>query len=351
MISMKKKSAKVFIEKKNLEDEIITVNNKEKGTFYFNVKDNGELMITFEEILSNNSNEEGLSGAFKLISTGKEFSMEIEQNIIEFDEIKSTIQPSPIIFTFDLLQNNYIKKINVENEGLSKIISIRKNDGNFIPINNFNNYYTFENSNIYSIQLNFQKSGENYLLNKVQFIEFSENNIEYINKSKTIVYNETDIDKFILFNFNKFSNLKVNQKTGSSLFSKAIINETQYAIFPIELQNIEFEKIENNNIEIEKKDNGNYGVLMINLKEKNTEIEFILENDQENNKQKSKSKSAFVIVLIIVSCFIFLLIVAGVIFIVLRKRRNSRKTEARFKSLKKDLVEMSGNDEEQNKEN
>ena len=323
-------------------------------------------MITFEEILSNNSNEEGLSGAFKLISTGKEFSMEIEQNIIEFDEIKSTIQPSPIIFTFDLLQNNYIKKINVENEGLSKIISIKKNDGNFIPINNFNNYYTFENSNIYSIQLNFQKSGENYLLNKVQFIEFSENNIEYINKSKTIVYNEnnieyinksktivyneTDIDKFILFNFNKFSNLKVNQKTGSSLFSKAIINETQYAIFPIELQNIEFEKVENNNFEIEKKDNGNYGVLMINLKEKNTEIEFILENDQENNKQKSKSKSAFVIVLIIVSCFIFLLIVAGV-FIVLRKRRNSRETETRFKSIKNNLVEMSGNEEEQNKEN
>ena len=46
---------------------------------------------------------------------------------------------------------------------------------------------------------------------------------------------------------------------------------------------------------------------MINLKEKYTEIEFILENDQDNNKQKSKSKSAFVIVLIIVSCFIFLL--------------------------------------------
>ena len=117
------------------------------------------------------------------------------------------------------------------------------------------------------------------------------------------------------------------------------------------MQNIEFEKVENNNFEIEKKDNGNYGVLMINLKEKNTEIEFILENDQENNKQKSKSKSAFVIVLIIVSCFIFLLIVAGVIFIVLRKRRNSRKTEARFKSLKNNLVEMSGNEEEQNKEN
>ena len=115
------------------------------------------------------------------------------------------------------------------------------------------------------------------------------------------------------------------------------------------MQNIEFEKIENNSIEIKKEDNDNYGVLMINLKEKNTEIEFILENA---NKKKSKSKlTAFEIVLITVSCFIFLLIVGGVIIIVHRKRRNSRETEARFKSLKKDLVEMSGNDEEQNKEN
>ena len=74
-----KKSAKVYIEKKNLEDEIVTINSKEKGTFYFNVKDNGELMITFEEIITNNNNSEGLSGTFKLISTGKEFSKDIEQ--------------------------------------------------------------------------------------------------------------------------------------------------------------------------------------------------------------------------------------------------------------------------------
>ena len=172
----------------------------------------------------------------------------------------------------------------------------------------------------------------------------------FCNKSKTIVYNETDIDKFILFNFNEYSKLKVNQINGSSIFNKAIINEAQYSIFPKEIQNIEFEEIENNNLEIKKKDNGNYGVFKIYLKEKNTEIEFILENDQDNNKQKSKSKSAFVIVLIIVSCFIFLLIVAGV-FIVLRKRRNSRETEARFKSLKKELVQMSGNDEEEPKGN
>ena len=91
---------------------------------------------------------------------------------------------------------------------------------------------------------------------------------------------------------------------------------------------------------------------MINLKEKNTEIEFIFENDKENNKKKSNNKlSSFEIVLITVSCFIFLIIVGGVILIVLRKRRNSRETEARFKSLKQDLVEMSGNNEEQNKQN
>ena len=69
-------------------------------------------------------------------------------------------------------------------------------------------------------------------------------------------------------------------------------------------------------------------------------------------KIKKKSKlSTFEIVMITLSCFIFLIIVGVVILLVLRKRRNSRTTEARFKSLKKELVEMSGNDEEQNKEN
>ena len=330
---------------------IIEINNSQKGSFNFNVKDNGELIITFEEMISNNNNEESLSGTFEIILTGKEFTMDIEQNIIEFNEIKSSIQPSPLTFTFNQLKNNYIKKINVENGEPSKLISIKKNDEDYIPINILNNYYTFENNNIYSIQLNFQKFDENYLLNKVEFIEFSKNNIEFINQSKVIVYNETDIDKFILFNFNNFSKLKVNQKKGSSIFNKAFINETQFKIFPVEIQNIEFEKIENNNFEIKKENNDDFGVLMISLEEKNTEIEFILENDKENNKDKKKSGlSAFAIVMICISCVIFLLLIGGVIIIVLRKRRNNRKTESRFRSLKKELVEMSGNDEEQNKE-
>ena len=346
------KPIKVFIERANLDDKIIEINKKQRGSFNFNVKDNGELMITFEEIISNNNNEESLTGTFKLILTGKEFSLDIEQNLIEFDEIKSSYQPSPLIFTFNQLNNNYIKKLNVENDEPSNIVLIKKNDENYIPINKFSNYYTFENNSKYSIQLNFLKMDDNYLLNKVEFIEFSENNIEFIDESNILVYNETDIDKFILFNFNKFSKLKINQKKGSSIFNKAIINETQYNIFPIELQNIDFEKIENNNIEIKKENDDNFGVLMISLKEKDTEIEFKFESDKENNKGKKKSKlSTFEIVMITVSCFIFLVIVGLVILLILRKRRNSRKTEARFKSLKNELVQMSGNDEDQNKEN
>ena len=227
----------------------------------------------------------------------------------------------------------YIKKLNVENDQPSKIISIKKNDEDYLPINNFNNYYTFDKNNKYSIQLNFQKIDENYLLYKVKLIEFSENNIELLNESNTRIYNETDIDKFILFNFSNFSKIKVSQKKGLSIFNKAIINETQYKIFPLEIQNIEFEKLENNNIEIEKANNSDYGVLMISLKEKSTEIEFIFENDKENNKNKKKNKlSTFEIVMITLSCFIFLIIVGVVILLVLRKRRNSRTTEARFKS-------------------
>ena len=139
-------------------------------------------MISFKEIKSNSNNEDSLSGTFKILLTGKLFIVDIEQNIIEFDELKSSSEPSPLIFTFDSLNKNYIKKINIKNGEPSKVISIKKNDDNFKPINS--NYYTFERNNIYSIQLNFQKIDETYLLNGFQFIYFSEANIEYLANQK-----------------------------------------------------------------------------------------------------------------------------------------------------------------------
>ena len=335
-----KKSVNVFIERPNVDDEIITINNKNKGNINFNVKDNGEIMISFKEIKSNSNNEDSLSGTFKILLTGKLFIVDIEQNIIEFDELKSSSEPSPLIFTFDSLNKNYIKKINIKNGEPSKVISIKNNDDNFKPINS--NYYTFERNNIYSIQLNFQKIDETYLLNGFQFIYFSEANIEYLSESKVKTYNEIDIDKFILFNFNSFSKLKAIKKKGAPIFNKAIINENQYNIFPRELQNIKFEKLDNNNIEIEKQNDVNYGVLMINLNEKVTEIEFKLENDDANNG--TNKLSTFAIVMISISYFIFIVIL-GVVIRILIKKSKIKENDMKFKILKNELIDMSTNDE------
>ena len=145
-------------------------------------------------------------------------------------------------------------------------------------------------------------------------------------------------------------------KKGKSIFNKAIINEMQYNKFPKDIQNINFEEINsiNNNFEIIKQNDDNYGVLMINLKEKNNEIEFLFRN-KENDDESSNSGelSTLHIVLISVSGLIFILIVVLVIIIVIRKKRKSSdfETRDRIKSLQNELIQMSGSDEDKLKEN
>ena len=354
------KSVKIIIERLNSEDEIININNKQKGSFYFNVKNNGELLINFEELLFNNSNnnnnnnininEGSLVGEFNIISTGKEFNIDIAQNIISFNELKSSIQPSPLLFYFDSLNNNYIKKIiikNNNNDFPSKLLSIKKNKEDNIPI--LNNYYMFEKNNKYSIQFNFEKNDNDYILNELKMIEFSEKNIERLNESIIRIYNETDInldlDKFILFNFNNFTKLKVNQKKGISLFNKAIINETQYNNFPIDIQNIKFEKIDINDIdniiEIKKQDNYNFGILMINFKEKNNEIEFIFENEKEETGLFNLN-----IILIFALGFSLIIIIIIVIIIIKRRKRKSENIGERKNNLEHELFQMNEDDED-----
>ena len=312
--------------------EIIMENEVNKFTEKINNKLTG--MVSFElsskklySFYFKSSNNEKNTGEFKTLLTGKKFNANLEENI-EFDKIESKSKINPLLLTVNSLSRNYIEKFDLESGKSSNFISIKKNDGQFIPL--INNYYYFQKNNEYSIQMNFIEEGNNYILNPVKMLQISENNIEYLNSSKNITYKEINKDKFILFNFTTFSKLKINFNIPTFIVHKAFISENQYKIFPSEIEKINFEKIEDNDIEIEKKDNSNYGIVILNLKQ-SSDIQF--------NFGKKGGLTTLHIVLISVGSVLFIGIIIAVIIIVIKKKRKNN-IETKMEEIKSELIEM-----------
>ena len=88
-----------------------------------------------------------------------------------------------------------------------------------------------EKSYSYYITINIIKVENKYLLNPVRITEFSKGNIEYLNTSKSLTYNDVNIDKFILLDFTQYLKININLIKGSSTINKALISYRQYKIF------------------------------------------------------------------------------------------------------------------------
>ena len=99
-------------------NNIATINNNLKGLVYFEVPNKKIYEFNFKNLEDN-------SGIFKIISTGILYKMSMMESSIVFDEIITQSETSPLIFSFDLLDKDYIIKININNEDPSKIISLK----------------------------------------------------------------------------------------------------------------------------------------------------------------------------------------------------------------------------------
>ena len=136
----------------------------------------------------------------------------------------------------------------------------------------------------------------------------------------------------------------------------ANISISQYEIFPKEIQNIKFEKIELNDIEFKKYNNDSYIALLINLKQNVTSLEITFVKDKSSDKEDSSDSesdrddddgkqkepeglSTLNISLIAVSCVIFVVIVIVVIIII--KKRSAKNNSAKIESIKSELIDMS----------
>ena len=343
----KKYTGEILITDENGNKTEITI-NKEYDKIYLELSGINDRQMNYKINFNILNYDNTTFGTFKLIRmTGGNYKVDITQNIIEFDQIKSSKETGPLILDLSSLQDNYIKKFDVASDiNASEIISIRKynskdnfvNNEDFEPIKN--NYYYFEKNNNYYIQVKLIKVENHYILNPFKIIEFSQKNIDNIKESKNITYSENNIDKFILLDFGQYSKIKISLIYSTSTINMANITFYQYHIFPKDIQNITFKKSYKNEIEIEKADNNSYVALLINVKQNPTNIEIMFIN---NNSNPKNGLSVLAIALISVSCVIFVVIVVVIIIVVIKKKKKENEDFIDDKKLplKAELMDIS----------
>ena len=294
--------------------------NKTDGFINFIFNEGGSYIIHFKSD-KNNANSED-RGSFKIISSEYPSKIDLTNNKIAFDEIDlNGNQPTSLKFYTDILDYEYIKKIeipNINRSDIRKIISIKKDDGEYKPLNF--NYFNFETNSKYNIIINLNKKDEyEYTLEKFIIKEFSLDNIQDFSLGKK-TYNNKE-DKFLIINWENYDNIKINIviNNNNTEFYMAKINNNQTKDLYKEFQNMNFEKLENLNIE--KPNDSKYEVLMIELKEKDTEIIF----EKKSGEEEIDSGSSIPLVYIILGVFASLLIVVALIFIIKHFSRKGNK--------------------------
>jgi len=308
-----------FEEQANIDIEIVGPKNynrlfyinKTDGYISFIFNEGGSYKLFFKPNKTTANTED--KGSFKIISSEYPSKIDITSNKINFDEINSNEnQPTSLKFYTDILDHDYIKKIeisNINHSDINKIVSIKKDDGEYKTLNF--NYFTFEANSKYNIIINFNKKDEyDYILEKFNIKEFSLDNIQDFSLGKK-TYNNIE-DKFLLINWENYDNIKINMvNNNNAVFYISKINENQAKDLYKEFQNMNFEKLENLNIE--KPNDSKYGVLMIELKEKDTEIFF----DSKSAEKKSDSQLPIPLVYIIcIGVFALLLIIVVLVIII-----------------------------------
>ena len=285
--------------------------NKTDGYISFIFNEGGKYKIFFTSNKTNVNTE--YRGSFKIISSEYPSKINITSNKINFDEINSNEnQPNSLKFYTDILDHDYIKKIEISNinqSDINKIVLIKKDDGEYKALNF--SYFTFETNSKYNIIINFNKKDDyEYTLEKFNIKEFSLDNIQNFSQGNK-KYNNTE-DKFLIINWENYDNIKINiLNNNNTVFYIAKINENQSKDLYKEFQNMNFEKLENLNIE--KPNDSKYGVLMIELKENETEIFF------ETKSSGKKSDDELPIPLVYIICigvFALLLLIVVLIFII-----------------------------------
>ena len=310
--------------------ELLSINKKE-GFLNFLWDQSGSYNIYFKKSENNylKATNNGNKGTFKILSTESAFKLDLTKDNVEFEEYKiERDEELSLSFIVESLNKDYPKKISIadtEFGDINQIVSINKNgEGDkFLNLN----YYTFEKGSKYIVNIKFIRNEENdCILKKTNIKDFSaEDNIKKISRNITF---EDSNDKFIIIAWEKISkDVEISNNNDNAKF---YISNSKSNNVVKEFQNLNFTKLENSNII--KRGNSDYSILMVELSNPLTKINFVYENKE---KTESKKSSTGLIVLIVLASVIILILI---IFFVIRfvKKKQSKNIGKEIQDIKQD---------------
>ena len=212
--------------------------------------------------------DEDVKGSIKIFSTEKPFNIDITKSNIQLNEFSITeSEPITLKLNIDSLDKDYTKKISIGNydfREINKIVSINKNNEGDKALNF--NYFTFEKNSIYNITIKFIKKNDNYILEKVNLLEFSADEIEKIKLGKNTYENIED--KLLIINWEN-DKLVIKKERNEALFFLSDLTDNQVNNIIKESQNLQFNKLKD--LSIKKTSKINYSLLLVKLYDKGTQ--------------------------------------------------------------------------------
>ena len=266
-------------------DETKYINlNEKKGNFFFGNYEEGVYNISI-------NSDKYFEGIFKIIDTTYEFEIDINENI-KLDSFTSNIKPSPIIMTFTIDDPNYViyKKLFFIGEYKNYLDLIQIYDDDSKAYKNLSlNLYGFHGRKKYKIKIdyiNYNNLNWNYIMEQFIMENFTEYNFEDFEFGLK-KFNYTQNITFIKVDFRISPKIEVIIKKNNPNIKIAYYNDEEVDMIKI-LNDFIFYDLKNN-----LQDNCildysfNKSILMIELNQGETEIDF------EIYKNKSKNKDDF----------------------------------------------------------
>ena len=332
----------------NIRDSF-NINNKE-GYINFPYTKGGTYSFQFEnyEVQNLRSSNNDINGKFSILTTDSPVDLNIDNPNIELNEMTINAGECPTLkFKINTLNKDFTKKIVISNynfNNINQIVSIKKNNQDSKELKF--NYYTFEKDSKYEITIKSHQTDQIYVFEKVKILDYSSVKAEKI-FSTTRKFDDMN-DKFYIINWKTTDKIVISKLNKNPTFLLANITESQSKNLVKELQNMEFQQLENSdNLEIIKPAKEDYSVLMIELNEVGTQVKIELSNngneesgDNPDNPSGGGNKDddddddkKIYIIVICVLGGILLIIVLFLIIRCIQKRKEDNNFEQKAKDI------------------
>ena len=279
---------------------------KKDGIFGFELEENGDYKISFDSA-------EPFKGTFRLVNTGNQFEMNINEDII-FDSSEIEFKPSPIVMVF-YPNESVVKKFLVGDNG-KQLDFVQIYDDKSKEYKNLSfNLFAFQVGKAYKIKIDYNESENNtYKMENINITNYTEKLEDLPIGKKT--FNNTELNiKFFKLDFSKYKKFEYDIKTNDTIIKIAYAdNDVNLTTIINDLTFEELSDKETITVNSNKK-----GILMIEFNPGETEIEFKgIKEGGENEKDNNNKDNGDLTLILAIAIPIGIILLLIIIFLICR---------------------------------